>query len=187
VPDIATILPVLKAFEWRAQDVAWCRPLSADLPAERMPWLAFGWESAGGFQFLARDTPLPCSVDELEAIASRNLRARRTTWQVREVEGPMRLAMCSGDPLAAERVLDPGFQRGIAAALGARTLAVAVPHRGFLVATDAEQDPERLGRFATAAMTRFRGADTPITPFLLLVGDGHIRGRVSIVGAEAAA
>jgi hypothetical protein len=97
----------------------------------------------------------------------------------------LKMLICGDDYFAAERILDPGFMREGQAKLGADALAVGIPRRGFMIATDGKQPMDRLGVFAGAVSTQYHRADSPpITPAIFAVIDGRIVGMLE--GAEEA-
>jgi hypothetical protein len=183
------ILPLLKDAAWpgRADNV--CSPLT-ELPIPDQPLVVFGWDRPQTFEMLNRKTAGARTAASLTAQAVANLKARAATWEVIDTKislfKKMRFLVCSDDFLAAERILDAGFLVGAQSRLEAKMLAVGIPRRGLLMATDGARSPELLQRFCQAVAGQFhRGESPPITPLVFGVVDGAIVAHLQDGGAAA--
>jgi uncharacterized protein YtpQ (UPF0354 family) len=182
------ILPCLKEPAWSGRDDV-CRPLWNGVESAHIPWLAFGYDHPHSFEFLgrARLEEMKKTERDVEREAIRNLRLRKATWHPTQVKlgflKKLKMLICGDDYFAAEKILDQGFMREGQAKLGASLLAVGIPRRGFMIATDGKQPMDRLGVFAGAVSTQYQRADSPpITPAIFAVMDGKIVGMLQ--GAE---
>jgi hypothetical protein len=108
------------------------------------------------------------------------------------VKGGAKLALLvrEGDNADVEDVLVPQILQEAATQLGAAALAVALPARGVLLATDAGQKWQLVAAFATAArMQHEQAGDEALWPGLLRVEKGRVVGviELSTVSLDAAA
>src|SRR5262249_51103318 len=84
----------------------------------------------------------------------------------------------TGSFYAAEKVLDRDLMRKLHAHLDRETLLAAVPSRGVLLVTDAEEPADR-ARFAAVVRARFDEAGgRAISPVVLVLDDGRVAGFV---------
>ncbi|MCA9565022.1 MAG: hypothetical protein KC561_16105, partial [Myxococcales bacterium] len=117
---------------------------------------------------------LGLSLDELDRLARGNLNGQTTDWSVQDLDLQnglrLQVAVLDGSPLAAEHILDPQTLATAAGELGATTVAVAVPRRGILLVTNAEQEETALIGFAGIVGAQFhRGESEPISPNLYAI------------------
>ena len=179
------LLPCLKQPAWSGRDAVVARPLWRE-SSPYVPWVALGRDRPEGFELLGRDqAPAGSSPSELEGEALRNLRLRPASWQDLELDlgGFRRLKMLvATDDFTAERILDPAFLLEAQRALEAPGLLVAIPRRGFLVATALDTNVERVHTFGAIAATQFQGGESaPITPALFTTRNGQLVGVVDVV------
>jgi HEAT repeat protein len=181
------LLPALKPKDWQAKEDAICQPLVVDQESSYMPWLAFGYDLPHTFQFLSandlHEGASPRQIDLMKQAALRNLRERPARWQTENIKlglfKRLRMLLCTGDYLAAERILDDGFMLEAHKLLKTEMLAVGIPRRGLLLATNTNGPKEHLKRFGAAVSAQYHRADSPpITPLLFLVVEGQIVGLV---------
>jgi len=182
MPSTEPPLPLLKPADWNERDVMVCRPL-ADLPAQGMPLVAYGWDHPNTFELLSRDHAGGATPDSLDRGALAGLRARSATWQPIEIKlgwfKKVRFLVCGDDFLAAERILDEQFLQQAQRTLGAKLLAVGIPRRGMLMACDGAASKDHLQRFCAAVAGQFHRAETPpITATVFGVIDGKIVGHL---------
>ncbi|MGD8622478.1 MAG: hypothetical protein PVI81_04160 [Anaerolineales bacterium] len=182
--DTNAILPALKPHDWKGRDSVLCRPLLAGEDQDRMPLVAFGYDRPHTFEFLSvNQVPggnSPEKLALLESAAIRNLQARTAQWNLEtfNLEGvSLSIAICGDDFLAAERILDDKFVREAHRLLSAEMLAVGIPRRGMILATDIKQTQESVARFAAAISAQYHRADSaPISPLVFAVKDGRVVG-----------
>ena len=183
-----SILPALKPADWVGRETSVCRPLIEGQTSPFVPLVAFGYDQPSTFRFLSTaQIPGAASPQDrklIEQAALRNLRARKASWKAEQISlgrtHSLHLAVCGDDFLAAERILDPDFMRLAHSLLRAEKLAVAVPRRGVLLATNARQPEEFLSRFAAAVSAEFYSAHSaPISPVTFIVADGQIVGMIT--------
>jgi len=125
------------------------------------------------------------SLDELERRASDNLARIPSEWRTLQHATPsgawLALEVHEG-PLAAERILDRealvqlGQDR-----VGSQTLAIAIPHRGLLLATSAPMAMEAdLPRMVRALYAQARQAGSiALSPRVFLAEHGELVGLLS--------
>lgn len=180
------VLPALKPHDWPSYKDVVCRPLVSGDTSHDLPWVAYGYDRPNTFEFLARrNFPQEITPEQLSLIehaALRNLRARSTSWKYEEFDiggKPLKVLVCSDDFLAAEHILDPSFMQQAHAQLNAEVLAVGIPLRGLMIATDAKQSNDMISRFAGAISAQYHRAESaPITPTVLVVIRGNVVGVV---------
>ncbi len=181
---LGKILPCLKPADWDGTERNVSRRLWGE-PSSWVPRLAFGYDSEHSFEFLPKEraAELGKSARDVEREAVRNLGLRPAVWERTPVKlgffKKMTLLVSAGDYLSAEKILDVGFLREAEKQLKAELLAVGIPRRGFIAATDGKQPMERLGLFASAISTQYhRGETAPITPAIFAVSGGQIVGML---------
>lgn len=145
------------------------------------PWIAYGFETDDAFTFLTFDMVqkhhLPAlTVDDY---AFRNVAQRPFDWLLQRVplDGglTLELAVFTGDYCGPERLTDPQVIDAAARTLGARDVALGLPRRGVLMATDADQDTALLHGFLGAVGAQYLRAESPpITPLVVTMKDGAI-------------
>ena len=179
------ILPCLKEAAWPGSRSSVCRPLWSGEKLASMPWVAYGYDEPHTFAFLSRADfeKLQKTQPAVEREAIENLGKRRAAWQAVEVKmgffKRLQMLVCGDDFLAAERILDHLFLMRGHATLRAPVLAVGVPRRGVIMATNFDQAKDKLAAFAAAVVGQYRrGESAPICPNLLVVKDGKIVGAV---------
>lgn len=177
---VLPVYPWLVPPAWGGMATSATRPLlpAPDIP--EIPFVALCYLMGDGRMFAGpeRLTMLGCTRQQIDAEAVANLSRMAADWDVKEFPG-MRMAVFQGDLLAAEHVLDVDFMKRGGGLLGADSgLAVAIPRRGIIMATDI-QDREGAARLMTAARTVFSEAgEEGITPLLFLVMHGILIGVV---------
>ena len=119
---------------------------------------------------------LGVAPEELERVAFANIAQRPASWQLVEVAGGARVAMCNDDYLAAERILDPVFLRAAAERLGApgAKLLVGVPTRGTLVASVYTGTTHDTVLAQLIEIMYEEGRNKPISPIPFWVQDGRM-------------
>lgn len=179
------VLPCLKAPDWEGSDASVCHRLPLEVESPYLPWIAFGYDEPHTFAFLSRAqlADLQRSEPEVEREALRNLGLRPASWDSVDVKlglfKKLKMLACTDDFFAAERILDAGFMRQAHSRLKAGALAVGVPRRGVLMATDAQQPVERLTLFVGAVSAQYHRAESaPITPAVFAVVEGKIVGML---------
>jgi hypothetical protein len=104
--------------------------------------------------------------------------------------GELRILVRQGEGASAEELLVSSVIEEAAEALEAKAIAIAVPTRGTLLATDADQKWQLVAAFATAAkMQHAQGGEDALWPGILRGEDGAIVGTIqlSTVSLDAAA
>jgi len=157
-------------------EVVW-RSVLPDAGPVDLPIVVYGIDGESTFGMIRRDA-LERPVDDAMAEALANLAAEEVELEVLRA-GDLELMAASGSFYASEKILDEAFMRGLHARLGARLIAAAVPTRGLLIATSAEQAAAQLARFAELVASRFDdGGSRAISPTVLLLEHGAIVGFV---------
>lgn len=182
------ILPALKAADWAGREHAVCRLLlPTDEGNQTVPWVAYGYDHPHTFEFLTRQNlpggVTPEQLQLIEHAAIRNLRTLPALWQQQEVTlgrfKKLHMLVCADHFLAAEHILHRDFLLEAHTRLKAEWLAVGIPRRGFLFATNAQQNREALGRFCAAISAQYyRGSSAPISPTVFVVIDGQTVGMI---------
>jgi hypothetical protein len=154
-------------------------PLIAELDHEDVPVVAYVEDTGGTIRWpFDRGPP----TAEVRALALRNLAAIDATIDRLPIPGA-RIALVTGGPYAAEKLLDPAFMKRVASHIGGGdTLIVATPVRGELLAIDASAatvDDELLHAFAGAIARAYdRAPDRDRISKQLIVYHGRPIGRV---------
>jgi hypothetical protein len=182
------VYPCLKENDWAGHEASLCRPLWSGRASQFMPWVAFGHDHPHTFQFLSKNEGTQDAI-QLEREAVRNLRLRQVEWTDVAVKlsffKKLKMQVCQGDFLAAERILDAGFMTQAQTTLNARGILVGIPVRGMMFAMDGEAGADRITAFVALVASQYRAAESaPISPAVFAMKDGLI---VEIVeaGAEA--
>jgi hypothetical protein len=186
--DDPTFQPLLFPPGWAGRERVACRPLVDDDPES--PLVAMGW--------CGPDAERPTLLDRDEVL--------NRGWSQGDLDGALRVSLgrrpapvwrplwlgvipalsCEGDDQAATQVLRRSVLVGLHRRLGSDRLVVGVPHRGALVACDAdtvgEADLAGLVKVGFEA-SRMAGAG-PVCPHLLLVEAGRIRQVLSPAATE---
>ena len=182
-PDAATgrLMPSLRVrTAVDLDEVAW-RPLLTEEESEVLPIVVCGVDGETSFGMIRRDT-LEREVSDAFGVALANL-AAEAVHQEELHAGGMVITAVGGSFYAAEKLLDVAFMKTLHRDLAARRLAAAVPMRGMLLVTSAD-DPSRLARFAALARMRFDdGGSRAISPAVLLLDNGAITGFLRETGA----
>jgi len=178
---------LLKEAAWPGREANACTPLTG-LPIADQPLVVFGWDQPQSFAMMNRKAAGDRPIESLTAAAVANLKKRRATWEAIDIKAgwfkKIRFLVCSDDFLAAERILDADFLIDAQRKLEAKMLAVGIPRRGCLMATDGARSPELLQRFSQAVAGQFhRGESPPITPTVFGVADGKIVAALDDGGA----
>ncbi len=169
----------------RLRDPGW-NP-GAGLPARRLfeldgfefPWVAIGKDRGSHVEYTQFDGDRAA----LEAKAVAALRdAHPVSWERREVPLPnatFSLHMATRGEYTAERILDVDLLRDLQQQLGTKLLAVGIPRRGLLMATNGRQDRPLLAGFVGMVEAQHRRAETdPLFASVLAVQDGRIVGAL---------
>lgn len=157
-------------------EVVWRSVLPDAGPAD-LPIVVFGVDGESTFGMIRRDA-LERPVEDAMDVAIANLASEDVELEVMRA-GALELLVASGSFYAAEKVLDEGFMRGLHARLGANLLAAAVPTRGLLIVTSADQAAAQLAQFAELVASRYAdGGSRAISPTVLLLERGRIAGFV---------
>ncbi len=193
MPENQIILPALKPDDWLGREHAICRPLVPEQNLPGGPWIGFGYNYSTAFEFITQESlPAGNTINQvrlIEQAAVRNLQSRPVHWKIEEVRTGlfrrMRLLVCGEDALASERILDKKFLLQAQIEMKTSQLAVGIPYRGLLIATDAHQNAKVQARFSAMVSTQYHRAQSiPISPRVFLVQDGEIIGILT--GQEAA-
>jgi hypothetical protein len=180
------VLPLLKDAGWSNHEFTLCRKLT-DLPAPRVPWLAFGYDHPHTFEFVVRETVLKERQDtpgnvlaETERQALDHLRAYPAVWE-QHTFGEMTLLVASSSFYAAEHVLLADFMQQAHDLLKAEYLMVGIPTRGMMFACSALDQKEIVGRFSAVVSARYhRGETAQITPTVFVMEKGVLKGFLSV-------
>ncbi len=185
--DTELVLPALKPSDWIGSDKTICQLLipSQDLPG--MPWLAFGYDRPYTFEFIAKSNPEQktslSQIKLMEQAALRNLRARPASWEAETLtldhRDSLQILVCANDFLAAERIIDAAFMEQAHQQLKAKRLAIGIPYRGILLATNADQSDTKIKQFAALIAAQYhQGQSAPITPLSFILEQGKIIGLI---------
>jgi hypothetical protein len=122
-------------------------------------------------------------IRRIEQTAIQNLQGRTASWLRQEADqgqmGTLEYLVCRGDFLSAERILDPVFMKHAHETLRSDMLAVGVPCRGFMFATQAKQADRLLRTFMKATSAQFHSATSaPISPGVFIVQAGVVQGQI---------
>ena len=104
--------------------------------------------------------------------------------------GALPILVREGDTADVEDVIVPQVLEQAAGLLRTSSLAIALPARGILLATDASQKWQLVAAFATAARLQYeRAGEDALWPGVLRVESGHVKGviELSTVSLDAAA
>lgn len=185
------VYPCLKENSWQGHEDSLCRPLWSGRASEFMPWVAFGYDHPHTFEFLSKAQVKegPQDANQVEREAVRNLRLRKVEWTEVSVKlsffKKLKMQVCQGDFLAAEKILDVGFMRQAQTALKARGILVGIPVRGVMFAMDGEGGTDRITAFIALIASQYQSAESaPISPAVFALKDGQVVEMVE-VGAQA--
>jgi len=177
------LLPVLLTSDQARDDELAHRPLFEGAP-EDAP--VVGLAEDGEPLSVDRLDELGADIDEAVDDALEELTASGDAeWAEQDVPvkggGTLKILVREGDGAESEDLLVPDVLLEAAESLDAKALAVAVPVRGVLLATDADQKWQLVAAFATAArMQHAAGEDDALWPGVLRVEDGHVTGVIAL-------
>ncbi|MCO5169361.1 MAG: hypothetical protein M9894_23705 [Planctomycetes bacterium] len=171
-----SFVPVLGQAGWGGRHLFACRPLIARQPDG--PLVAYGWLDPGGARLVGREEAAArgWADDDLESAAHASL-GRRSTPDWRPLWlGVVPALACDGDEHVAAQLLRRAVRVDLQRRLRVPRVALAVPHRGAIVACDAEvaadADLAGLARVGfEAARVAGRG---PVSPHLLVLEGGEL-------------
>lgn len=165
-------------------EIVW-RSVIADAvgPAD-LPIVVCGIDGENTFGMIRREA-IEHTPDHAMARALENLAEEPV--DIEEVRyGELHLVVVTNSFYAAEKVLDKALVDRLHVRLRSDLLAAAVPTRGLLIVTTA-QDASQMARFAALVATRYEEAGgRAISPTILLLRDGHIAGFVHDERADRA-
>jgi hypothetical protein len=176
-----TFVPVLGQPGWSGRHLFACRPLVADSPDA--PLVAYGWLDPGGARLLGRDEAAlrGWSDDDLESAAHASL-GRRSNPDFRPLWlGVVPALAYDGDEHAAAQLLRRSVRVDLQRRLRSRRVLVGIPHRGAIVACDAETagDADLAGLVQVGFEAARAAGLGPVCPHLLVLEQGELTGVLS--------
>lgn len=181
-----SFVPVLGQAAWGGRHLFACRPLISGEP--EAPLVAYGWLDPAGARLVGREEAAArgWADDDLESAAHASLGRRPTPdWRPLWL-GVVPALACEGDEHVAAQLLRRAVRVDLQRRLRVPRVALAVPHRGAIVACDAEvaadADLAGLARVGfEAARLAGRG---PVSPHLLVLERGELTGVLAPRSAE---
>lgn len=176
-----TFFPVLGQPGWAGRHLFACRPLIPDAPDA--PLVAYGWLDPGGARLLGRDEAAlrGWSDEDLESAAHASL-GRRATPDFRPLWlGVVPALAYDGDEHAAAQLLRRSVRVDLQRRLRSPRVVVGIPHRGAIVACDADTaDDADLAGLVQVGFEAARAAGLgPVCPHLLVLEKGELTGVLS--------
>jgi hypothetical protein len=183
--------PLLMAEDWKRAPTQVARPIIVGPKLPHIPFVAVVHlipEPSGNpnrvFIRTERVESIGKTVADFEKEALHNLSLRPASWKLESPVPTVKIATCTDDYLAAERILDPAFLAKGQALLGSKNLLVGIPgrHRLYATALDAVMtDKTALLAFKLLNESEFAtSGDAKITPQLFMVLDGKINSIAEI-------
>lgn len=182
-----TFFPVLGQPGWAGRHLFACRPLVADAPDA--PLVAYGWLDPAGARLLGRDEAAlrGWSDEDLESAAHASL-GRRPTPDFRPLWlGVVPALAYDGDEHAAAQLLRRSVRVDLQRRLRSPRVVVGIPHRGAIVACDADtaQDADLAGLVQVGFEAARAAGLGPVCPHLLVLEQGELTGVLSPARVEA--
>jgi hypothetical protein len=179
-----SFLPLLSPPDWAGRGGFACRPLLSG-PS---PFVVYGWATGGGVALLAREEALVrgWGLRDLEVAARAGLRRRPTpAWRPLWI-GVVSALAAEGDEHTAAQILRKSVLVDLQRRLECERVALGVPHRGALIACDADvADAADLAGLVQVGFDAARVAGRgPVCPWVMIVKDGEIQGVVTPHAAE---
>jgi uncharacterized protein YtpQ (UPF0354 family) len=176
---------------WAGQKQFFSFRLAANLDSPHLPWVVFGYGEAEQFEFLKLKqlAGLKKSAQQIGREGFQNLQAFQRSWEQVEVEvnefRKLRMLAVTDQKFAPEQILAPNFMQEAQRLLRAELLAVGIPRRELILATDADQPMDSLRRFATRVSLEYSsGKSEAITSLVFAVSNGNIVGLLRDIEEE---
>lgn len=176
-----TFFPVLGQSGWAGRHLFASRPLIEGAPDA--PLVAYGWLDPTGARLLGRDEAAlrGWSDEDLESAAHASL-GRRATPDFRPLWlGVVPALAYDGDEHAAAQLLRRSVRVDLQRRLRSKRVVVGIPHRGAIVACDADTavDADLAGLVKVGFEAARAAGQGPVTPHLLVLEKGELTGVLS--------
>lgn len=176
-----TFFPVLGQPGWGGRHLFACRPLVAGAPDG--PLVAYGWLDPSGTRLLGREEAAVrgWSDDDLDAAAHASLGRSASPEFTPLWLGVVPALAYDGDEHTAGQLLRRSVRVDLQRRLGSRRVLVGIPHRGAIVACDAEtaEDADLAGLVQVGFDAARMAGLGPVCPHLLVLERGELTGIVS--------